>query len=1070
MGGGLLQLVAYGAQDVSLTGNPQITFFKTVFRRHTHFAKETVEQTINGDFKEGGRLSFTISRDGDLLSNIILKTEGSTSDSFQCVDYIECEIGGQLVDRQYSHWMNLWCDLTHGIDKTKQLNDLRIGFEKVSTLVTIDENQPSPPELNNIAVNQVINYPGTDDTGTSDMVLHSSGKLYFSKAVPTTYKLSMIDNSNNYTIVHDATSNIQRGSYSYPRKLKIDGNYIYVLHRDIEDIARVNLDQNGNYISQENSWMSVGSTNSGSLADIIPSITNGVDTIGYTTAGITDLCFNTNMMLFSLNYYKKILRKYDNSDQHYSNSILAPLATPTVDTYHTFGSGNTDGPLASSSISDFWDIGAFEGPDVSNPFIIIAQRNHAIRKFDLNTNQLTTISGLAGTSGNVDGGIGTSRIHDPMGLAISPDGSYVLITGSGAASGNGGRVKKIDLSTNITTTLATCANPIGIAIHPTLDYAYIITYLGQLLRLNLSDNTIEVVFNIGGNGYPLSISPDGTFLLAVVLATPWQLKRYNIDSNGSITGNSVVNVSGGVPSATYSIDIMADNDTVIMDNKVFKITNPGSLITTLGASGARGVTRTQTMAHAYKLTTSRQLHKVNLSQTTTITPNYYFKQHTSQLKDKNNNLKIVWTMEIDDNDNIFVCSRNTPGLYKVNGGANREDTPCDLIAGSEALIEEGENIFKHTNGDLYISCKNTGRVIKYADSQLTVVAGKEPDRDGNGDPLPRTIINTDDPLTSSFIYPFGVCITGFNDLIICDRGITGTEDGPVRVIGGYKPVVQGGIVSTPQPAYIPLQFWFCRNPGLALPLIALQYHEVRIIVKLADNLNGVTSLSAWGDYIFLDKDERRRFAQLSHEYLIEQVQYSNRLNISSNTIANSTSQEVISVAELQFNHPVKEIVWTINQSTSDGNNSVNKSCSIQNLGGNQNIKVHTAYIQMNGDDRFEKREGKYFSQVQRYQHHTSAGINNTRIGVGSDDVTSDLVKAKWYPKTCNAHIYSFALHPEDHQPSGTCNFSRLDNAIIHNTFNTASVNGTYNYFLDIYATNYNILNIESGMGGLVYAN
>ena len=78
--------------------------------------------------------------------------------------------------------------------------------------------------------------------------------------------------------------------------------------------------------------------------------------------------------------------------------------------------------------------------------------------------------------------------------------------------------------------------------------------------------------------------------------------------------------------------------------------------------------------------------------------------------------------------------------------------------------------------------------------------------------------------------------------------------------------------------------------------------------------------------------------------------------------------------------------------------------TIPNIFGNQNIKVHTAYIQMNGDDRFEKRDGKYFSQVQRYQHHTSAGINNTRIGVGSDDVTSDLVKAKWYPKTCNAHI------------------------------------------------------------------
>ena len=1084
MGGGLLQLVAYGAQDVSLTGNPQITFFKTVFRRHTHFAKETVEQTINGDFKAGGRLSFTISRDGDLLSNIILKTDGSTSDSFQCIDYIECEIGGQLIDRQYSHWMNLWCDLTHGIDKTKQLNDLRIGFEKVSTLVTIDENQPSPSELNSIAVNQVITYPGTEDTGTTDMVLHSSGKLYFSKAVPGhPNKLSMIDNSNNYTIVSDVTTNIGRGTPSYPRKLIIDGNYIYVLDRDYQDITRVNLDQNGNYLGLEYLWMSLESTNSGSLSDIVASITNGVDTIGYTTAGITDLCFNNNMMLFSLNHYKIILRKYDNSDQHYSNSILSPLATPTTELVNQYNSGNVDGVFGASSISDQWVLSAFDGPNVSNPFIIISQRNHAIRKLDLNTNQLTTIAGNF-SSGNVDGGIGTSIIHDPMGLTISPDGSYVLFTGSGAPTGNGGRVKKLDLSTNIVTTLATCANPVGIAIHPTLNYAYIITYPGQLLRLNLSDNTIDVLINSigsGAHGYPISISPDGTFLV-FIHNSPWTIKSANLDSNGDITGGiQTINVSGGVPASSYVVEIMADSDTVIIGNpnnpKIFSITNPGTLLSQPLISGdIRGISRTKTMEYAYIMTGARQLFKLALSSSVVITPNYYFKQHTSQLKDKNNTLKKVWAMEIDDNDNIFVCFRYTPGLYKVSAGANREDTPCDLIAGSEALIEEGENIFKHTNGDLYISCKNTGRVIKYADSQLTVVAGKEPDRDGNGDPLPRTIINTADPLTSSFIYPFGVCITSFNDLIICDRGelINGAGQdvvtGSVRVIGGYKPVVQGGIVSTPRPAYIPLQFWFCRNPGLALPLIALQYHEVRIIVKLAANLNGVTSLSAWGDYIFLDKDERRRFAQLSHEYLIEQVQYSNRLNISSNTVANSTSQEVISVAELQFNHPVKEIVWTINQSTSDGNNSVNKSCSIQNLGGNQNIKVHTAYIQMNGDDRFEKREGKYFSQVQRYQHHTSAGINNTRIGVGSDDVTSDLVKAKWYPKTCNTHLYSFALHPEDHQPSGTCNFSRLDNAIIHNTFNTASVNGTYNYFLDIYATNYNILNIESGMGGLVYAN
>ena len=89
-------------------------------------------------------------------------------------------------------------------------------------------------------------------------------------------------------------------------------------------------------------------------------------------------------------------------------------------------------------------------------------------------------------------------------------------------------------------------------------------------------------------------------------------------------------------------------------------------------------------------------------------------------------------------------------------------------------------------------------------------------------------------------------------------------------MGGYKPVTVTTSVSVPEPSYVPLQFWFCRNPGLALPLIALQYHEVKINVKLAESLNNVTNIEAWGDYIYLDTDERRRFAQLSHEYLIEQ--------------------------------------------------------------------------------------------------------------------------------------------------------------------------------------------------------
>ena len=112
MGGGLLQLVAYGAQDVYLTGNPQITFFKTVFRRHCNFSLESIEQTWNGNISAGGKIAVTLGRQGDLVSQIFIKTNGIVDDTFSVIHRVDCEIGGQIIDSHLSHWMNIWCDLT----------------------------------------------------------------------------------------------------------------------------------------------------------------------------------------------------------------------------------------------------------------------------------------------------------------------------------------------------------------------------------------------------------------------------------------------------------------------------------------------------------------------------------------------------------------------------------------------------------------------------------------------------------------------------------------------------------------------------------------------------------------------------------------------------------------------------------------------------------------------------------------------------------------------------------------------------------------------------------------------
>ena len=244
--------------------------------------------------------------------------------------------------------------------------------------------------------------------------------------------------------------------------------------------------------------------------------------------------------------------------------------------------------------------------------------------------------------------------------------------------------------------------------------------------------------------------------------------------------------------------------------------------------------------------------------------------------------------------------------------------------------------------------------------------------------------------------------------------------------------------------YVPFQFWFCRNPGLALPLIALQYHEVKFNVKLGKCTAGGAQcdMSVWCDYIFLDTDERRRFAQVSHEYLIEQVQRSNPTSVGGcNT-----------EAKLLFNHPVKELVWLIRERCGDdscsGSKWVGSSSPLGGAHSSGSARCDSALLQLNGHDRFRERAGDYFTDVQRYQHHT--GDRNTAVAGAPEHI----------------HVYSFALKPEEHQPSGTCNFSRIDNAILR--LKTKSTDAGKQ--LTIYAHNYNVLRIMSGMGGLAYSN
>ena len=314
----------------------------------------------------------------------------------------------------------------------------------------------------------------------------------------------------------------------------------------------------------------------------------------------------------------------------------------------------------------------------------------------------------------------------------------------------------------------------------------------------------------------------------------------------------------------------------------------------------------------------------------------------------------------------------------------------------------------------------------------------------------------------------------------------------------------GGASRGSHQVYLPLLFFFNRNPGLYLPLIALQYHEVRLDFDLSTEYNScfTSTFNVWGNYVYLDTEERRRFAQKGHEYLIEQVQHTGSDSV---TVAATTTQQ--KQIRLSYNHPVKELVWCYNNGSSTLNGLWNFTSNLMSsnavvlesstrvnfgasnvvtlvpigsatgvpmmVGGGTSALVATgsnvsvcqwleeglAYFNapianmscgplssfkliLNGQDRFKEQSGKYFNQVEPYMHHTG----NPYPGIYS---------------------YSFALKPEEHQPTGTCNFSRIDNAQVQVTMKAGVLDSTAQW---MFAVNYNVLRIQSGMGGLAFSN
>ena len=289
----------------------------------------------------------------------------------------------------------------------------------------------------------------------------------------------------------------------------------------------------------------------------------------------------------------------------------------------------------------------------------------------------------------------------------------------------------------------------------------------------------------------------------------------------------------------------------------------------------------------------------------------------------------------------------------------------------------------------------------------------------------------------------------------------GSKKAGIEHMTGIQEVYNDTSQKGPLRLFIPLAFWFCKNPGLALPLIALQATPLKIYIKLKDGNSMlfsnaleqavlscttlptqltakpvvITDMTLWGDYIYLDVEERRRFVSSKHEYLIEQVQQQKRYSIPER--ARNVN------VPLTFNHPLKEMIWVVNQDRMlDAHEWFNYGSRMLNEFGIPNLDIiSTGLLQFDGYDRFEVQSAEYFRLVQPWQRHTA--------------IPNDFI-----------YVYSFSLAPEASQPQGTCNASRLDTIVLQLTMNPNVTSVPAG--VTVYAINYNVLRIVAGLGGVLF--
>lgn len=959
MSGGLIQLTAVGAQDVYLTGNPDTTFWKAVYRRYTNFAIESIAQTFTGQVRRHNEVITTISRNGDLINKcyLVLETNCYTKSISDVLESVELEIGGQKIDKHPGEFLDVWYQLSTPKCKEDGLQNMIIHEDEYRLYITnkdikSDDSDDSDDSSESRGLKRVEVYPGSiikqifnsnfvvNSVNTTNSKIHlyemnhddklkvkeltlMNGTREYTSTSGTTFVVE-----NSYDILYD-TSN----SYMWTH-ISNNSLYCYKMKSDISSTSFEFALNSFSWNSGSNSLIIHSHTHFSLNSVIYDQHSNDPYIITHCSSDISSL--------------KLLQLKYETNSKYQFNSTYLhdgydtnPVRYDSLPGYNTIINCSPGGILYVNSYDSncisYYRLNSYE---TTIDYSSILPRYTTQANYDVTQNS-----------------IGSQKFE-----IIATDNSYYFINSFDTNS-----VQLITLkNSNITTGLSIYNNSFYNSLNEHITTYYI--------------KRSDIVF---------SSQEGGSKLFYIVNSVVYDNSLVLLSIENSQPDSEYIEWKSGIPNYRYIMDdnpLLSEqiNNSIVINKR----TNSAYIINSHDMNSVHilyELTSQSVFEHKWQYILDPKYK--------TISNSYVTISHSNSLFFDCYTNSVYYATGVELNSLCYYEAVNSNMIHvefqSILSGFETMNDKYVLPTESHMVVKSSNsNLFFYKDNSYYTCQIDTSNcVISVSNSYYKYNDAIEYTGNIHNNSIYEISDNSWGYIMERFVK--------HNEFVYSYKELTNSIEHT------FDMRIENNIAFRNKMLYIPLAFFFCNDPALSLPLVALQNNEVRMKITFGEHVVN-DSASLWVDYIYLDNDERKLMAQNEHEIMITQLQYCKSIE---NNIP------------IFFSHPCKELIWKTNS------------------------EYETAVLLLNGHERMTPRDMKYYQCTQPLQRHTRVPKMEEHLSV-----------------------YSFAMEPENQlQPSGSCNFSRIDNVELRLTGD--DINET-----KIWALNWNILKIVGGVSGMTYSN